>query len=201
MKKLFKLLSVSALLIGTVTVSNAQDKSSNKESMSPSFGIKGGVNLATVTGSDFDSPDSRTSFHVGLVGEMPIADILSIQAEVLYSGQGFDFRPLPGGDKAEFQLDYINVPVLAKVYVFKGLSLEVGPQFGFLVNEKIDFKSGNDIDLDDAKKFDFGVAGGLTFQTDMGLFASGRYVYGVTNIYDDVNIKNSVFQIGLGYKF
>lgn len=201
MKKLFKLLSVSALLIGTVTVSNAQDKSSNKESMSPSFGIKGGVNLATVTGSDFDSPDSRTSFHVGLVGEMPIADILSIQAEVLYSGQGFDFRPLPGGDKAEFQLDYINVPVLAKVYVFKGLSLEVGPQFGFLVNEKIDFKSGNDVDLDDAKKFDFGVAGGLTFQTDMGLFASGRYVYGVTNIYDDVNIKNSVFQIGLGYKF
>lgn len=201
MKKLFKLLSVSALLIGTVTVSNAQDKSSNKESMSPSFGIKGGVNLATVTGSDFDSPDSRTSFHVGLVGEVPIADILSIQAEVLYSGQGFDFRPLPGGDKAEFQLDYINVPVLAKVYVFKGLSLEVGPQFGFLVNEKIDFKSGNDIDLDDAKKFDFGVAGGLTFQTDMGLFASGRYVYGVTNIYDDVNIKNSVFQIGLGYKF
>lgn len=201
MKKLFKLLSVGALLLGTVTVSNAQDKSSNKQSMTPSFGIKGGVNLATVTGSDFDSPDSRTSFHVGLVGEMPIADILSIQAEVLYSGQGFDFRPIPGGDKAEFQLDYINVPVLAKVYVFKGLSLEVGPQFGFLVNEKIKFESGDDIDLDDAKKFDFGVAGGLTFQTDMGLFASGRYVYGVSNIYDDVNIKNSVFQIGLGYKF
>ena len=201
MKKLFKLLSVSALLIGTATVSNAQDKSSNKESMTPSFGIKGGLNLATVTGSDFDSPDSRTSFHVGLVGELPIADILSIQAEVLYSGQGFDFRPLPGADKAEFQLDYINVPVLAKVYVFKGLSLEVGPQFGFLVNEKVDFKSGEDIELDNAKKFDVGVAGGLTFQTDMGLFASGRYVYGVTDIYDDVNIKNSVFQIGLGYKF
>lgn len=201
MKKLFKLLSVSALLIGTVSVSSAQDKSSNKESMTPSFGIKGGVNLATVTGSDFDSPDSRTSFHVGLVGEMPIADILSIQAEVLYSGQGFDFTPIPGGDKAEFQLDYINVPVLAKVYVFKGLSLEVGPQFGFLVNEKVDFKSGEDVELDNAKKFDFGVAGGLTFQTDMGLFASGRYVYGVTDIYDNVNIKNSVFQIGLGYKF
>ncbi|MNK07619.1 hypothetical protein D3C87_255340 [compost metagenome] len=201
MKKLFKLLSVSALLLGTVTVSNAQDKSSNKQSMTPSFGIKGGVNLATVTGSDFDSPDSRTSFHVGVVGEMPVADILSIQAEVLYSGQGFDFEPIPGGDKAEFQLDYINVPVLAKVYVFKGLSLEVGPQFGFLVNEKIDFKSGEDIELDSAKKFDVGVAGGLTFQTDMGLFASGRYVYGVTDIYDDANIKNSVFQIGLGYKF
>lgn len=201
MKKLFKLLSVSALLLGTVTVSNAQDKSSNKQSMTPSFGIKGGVNLATVTGSDFDSPDSRTSFHVGVVGEMPVADILSIQAEVLYSGQGFNFEPIPGGDKAEFQLDYINVPVLAKVYVFKGLSLEVGPQFGFLVNEKIDFKSGEDIELDSAKKFDVGVAGGLTFQTDMGLFASGRYVYGVTDIYDDANIKNSVFQIGLGYKF
>lgn len=203
--KLSKLLSMSALLIGTVAVSNAQDNASNKDSMAPSFGVKGGANFATVTGSDFDSPDSRTSFHVGLVGEMPIADILSIQAEVLYSGQGFKFDfDGPDGDKAEFQLDYINVPVLAKVYVFKGLSLEVGPQFSFLVNEQIDLKptsGGGGIELDNAKKFDFGIAGGLTFQTDLGLFATGRYTYGLTDIYDDINIKNSVFQLGLGYKF
>jgi len=210
MMKLFKLFTASALLLGTAAVSNAQtNNASNMNSMDVSFGVKGGVNFATVTGDEFDSPDSRTSFHVGLVGEMPISEMFSLQAEALYSGQGFDFDfEGPDGDNAEFQLDYINVPVLAKVYIIEGLSIEVGPQFSFLVNEEVDFNPNSDdgdIDLEDsmfeANTFDFGVAGGLTFQTNMGLFATGRYTMGLTDIYDDADIKNSVFQIGIGYKF
>lgn len=202
--KLFKLFSVSALMLGAVAASNAQE-ASNADSMSPSFGVKGGVNFATVTGNDVDSPDSRTSFHVGVVAEFPLADIFSIQAEALYSGQGFDFDfEGPDGDKVELQLDYINVPVLAKVYVTKGLSIEAGPQFSFLVNEEVDLNPNSDdgdFDMDEAETFEFGVAAGLTFQTDMGLFATGRYNVGLTEIYKDVDAKNSVFQLGIGYKF
>lgn len=203
--KLFKLFSVSALLLGAAAVSNAQEDASNADSMAISFGVKGGVNFATVTGNDVDSPDSRTSFHVGVVAEFPLADIFSIQAEALYSGQGFDFDfEGPDGDKAEFQLDYINVPVLAKVYVVKGLSIEAGPQFSFLVNEEADLNPNSDdgdFDLNEAETFEFGVAAGLTFQTEMGLFATGRYNVGLTEIYKDVDAKNSVFQLGIGYKF
>ena len=195
-------------MLGAATVSNAQDNASNMNSMAPSFGVKGGVNFATVTGDDFESPDSRTSFHVGLVGEMPLADIFSIQVEALYSGQGFKSDidgGLFGGDgEIEYQLDYINVPVLAKVYVIEGLSLEAGPQFSFLVNEEIDIDADSDDGdwpTDEAEDFEFGVAAGLTFQTDMGLFASGRYNMGLTDIVKDSDIRNSVFQISLGYKF
>lgn len=197
---------LGALLLSVVTVSNAQNEADNSVDRSMSFGVKGGVNFATVTrGDNVDSPDSRTSFHVGAVAEMPINDMFSIQAEALYSGQGFklDFDG-PDGDKAEFQLDYINVPVLAKIYVTKGLSLEVGPQFSFLVNEEFDtnpFSNDGDVNLESAEEFDFGVAGGLTFQTEMGLFATGRYTYGLTEIYKDSDLRNSVFQIGVGYKF
>ena len=186
---------------------NAQE-ADNTTSRQPSLGVKGGVNFATVTGDDFDSPDSRTSFHVGLVGELPLADILSLQVEALYSGQGFksdiDGGLIGGDGKVEYQLDYINVPVLAKIYATRGLSFEVGPQFSFKVNEEIDSDAnddGGDLDLNEAKDFDFGIAGGLTFQTDMGLFATGRYIYGVTEIVEDTDVKNSVFQIGIGYKF
>lgn len=203
--KLFKLFTTSALFLGAVAVSNAQEDASNMDSMSPSFGVKGGVNFATISGSDIDSPESRTSFHVGVVAEFPLADIFSIQAEALYSGQGFDFDfNGPDGDKAELQLDYINVPVLAKVYVTKGLSIEAGPQFSFLVNEELDFNPNSDdgdFDMDEAETFEFGVAAGLTFQTEMGLFATGRYNVGLTEIYKDVDAKNSVFQLGIGYKF
>ncbi len=203
--RLFKLFSASALLLGAVTVSNAQEDASNKDSMAISFGVKGGVNFATISGNDIDTPESRTSFHVGVVGEFPLADILSLQVEALYSGQGFEYEfEGSDGDKAEMQLDYINVPVLAKVYIIKGLSIEAGPQFSFLVNEEADLNPNSndgDFNLDDAETFEFGVAAGLTFQTEMGLFATGRYNVGLTEIYKDVDAKNSVFQLGIGYKF
>lgn len=207
--KLFKLFTLSAVMLGTVAVSNAQEE--NNDRMKSSIGVKGGVNFSTVTGGDgFESPKSRTAFHVGVVGEMPIAEILSIQAEVLYSAQGFEYDfEGPTGDEVQFQLDYLSVPVLAKVYVVDGLSIEVGPTFNFVVNEEIDSRPGadeGDIDIDEtsmmeANSFDVGVAAGLTFQTDMGIFATGRYTYGLTEIYEDSGLKNSVFQLGLGYKF
>ncbi|NMH28097.1 porin family protein [Flavobacterium silvaticum] len=209
--KSLKIFAATLLLTGTTAF--AQEKVDNTLSRKPTFGVKGGVNFATVTGGDFDSPDSRTSFHAGALAEFPLADIFSLQVEALYSGQGYkaDFSG-SDGDKAEFQLDYINVPVLAKFYIVKGLSIEAGPQFSFLVHEEFDFNpnSGNgDIDLNntdlDAENFEFGVAGGLTFQTEFGLFASGRYNYGFTEIFRKTegldDIHNSVFQISVGYKF
>lgn len=212
--KSLKILAAALTLFST-TLSFAQEKGINGSDRTPSFGVKGGVNFATVTGGgeDFNSPDSRTSFHVGLVGEFPVADIFSVQVETLYSGQGFkaDLRG-SDGDKAEMQLDYINVPVLAKFYIAKGFSVEAGPQFSFLVNEEFDLNpnsNSGDIDFNntplDAENFEFGVAAGLTFQTDFGLFATGRYNYGFTEIFKNSNtakdLHNSVFQIGLGYKF
>jgi hypothetical protein len=209
--KLFKLFTLSAVMLGTVAVSNAQEE--NNDRMKASIGVKGGVNFSNFTGGDspYGSPQSRTSFHVGVIGEMPVADILSIQAEVLYSAQGAELEGLygPTGDEVQFQLDYLSVPLLAKVYVVDGLSIEVGPTFNFVVNEEIDSRPGadeGDIDIDEtslmeANSFDVGVAAGLTFQTPGGIFATGRYNYGVTEIYEDSGLKNSVFQLGLGYKF
>lgn len=202
-----KLYAIIAISLSVMT-SNAQDNGSNTESMAISFGLKGGLNLSTITGGDIDSPDSRTSFHAGVSGEFPIAPIFSLQVEALYSGQGaqFDYQG-SDGDKAELQLDYINVPVLVKFYLFKGFSVEAGPQFSFLLNDEIDSNpnsNGGDSPTpfrENLKTFEFGVAGGITFQTDLGLFATARYIRGVTDIADDMNVQNSVFQIGLGYKF
>ncbi|KOS06011.1 hypothetical protein AM493_08155 [Flavobacterium akiainvivens] len=203
--KLFKLLSAGALMLGAVTATSAQDTSNS--TLSPSFGVKGGVNFATVSGDDLGNPDSRTSFHAGVFGEFPVAEIFSLQVEALYSGQGFDLDfEGPDGDKAEVQLDYINVPVLAKFYLMEGLSIEAGPQFSFLVNDEFDFNPNSDngdvpLDNVDINKFDFGVTGGLTFQTAMGLFATARYTQGLSEIVDNVDAKNAVFQVGVGYKF
>lgn len=208
--KLIKKITAGTMML--VAVAASAQEADNTRSMSPSFGVKGGVNFATVNGDGFDSPDSRTSFHVGALAEFPLAEMFSVQVEALYSGQGFEQNyniPLIGDRTVEYQLDYINVPVLAKVYLFKGFSLEAGPQFSFLVNEEIDSAPNDnegDTNTDAAKDFEFGFAGGLTFQTEMGLFATARYNQGVTEIFKDREnadnkASNSVFQIGIGFKF
>lgn len=210
--KLLKKITAGTMML--VAIAASAQEADNTRSMSPSFGVKGGVNFATINGDGFDSPDSRTSFHVGALAEFPLADIFSLQVEALYSGQGFEYNVpaipfVTDGGKVEYQLDYINVPVLAKVYLFKGFSLEAGPQFSFLVNEEIDSDptgDGGDTNTDSAKDFEFGFAGGVTFQTEMGLFATARYTQGVTEIFEDRQnadnkATNSVFQIGIGFKF
>lgn len=204
-------LITTGLLLACTSIVSAQDEADNTSDKSISFGVKGGVNFATAVNTDdnFETPESRTSFHVGVLAEMPITDMFSIQAEALYSGQGYDLHfEGPDDDNAEVQLDYINVPVLAKFYLIKGLSIEAGPQFSFLVNDEFDLNPNSndgDVPLDEldyeVSNFDFGMAAGLSFQTDMGLFASGRYTRGFTDIYDDLGHQNSVFQISLGYKF
>ena len=209
--KSLKFITAGMFMLFAAANLNAQDEADNSEDKAVSFGVKGGINFATaVSGSDiYDSPDPRTSFHVGGLVEIPVTDMFSVQAEALYSGQGYDLQiDGPDGDEAEVQLDYINVPVLAKFYLFKGFSIEAGPQFSFLVNDEFDLNPNSDdgdVDLDDldlgAESFEFGVAAGITFQTDMGLFFSGRYNRGFTDIYKDIEYQNSVFQISVGYKF
>jgi hypothetical protein len=215
MMKLFKFFTAGALMLGAVTAANAQE-ADNTNSMAISFGVKGGVNFANLNGDDFGDADSRTSFHVGVMAEFPLSEMFSLQAEVVYSGQGAaqsytvvnPLDPEFGERKdAELQLDYINVPVLAKVYLFKGFSLEAGPQFSFLVNDEYDTDpTGNNGDSpspyrDSLNTFEFGAVGGLSFTTEMGLFAYARYNQGISDIADEVKVNNSVFQIGLGYKF
>jgi hypothetical protein len=174
------------------------------------FGVKGGVNFATVTGDGFDSPDSRTSFNAGFVAEIPFSERFSIQPEVMYSGQGFDVKEIDQDnafdtdDNIEYQLDYIQVPILAKVYLFEGFNVQAGPQIGFKINEEIDYQPNSDagdVDLDETEDIEFGLAAGLEYKFKSGFFIQGRYNYGFTELIKDRDIHNSVIQAGVGFMF
>lgn len=179
-----KLLCLAVALAGTLTM----------QGQGADFGFKAGVNIANFTG-DTDT-ESITSFHAGLLAEFNIMPLLSIQAEALYSAQGAEFET-PVGEVIEFNLDYISVPLLAKVYVIPSrVSLLAGPQFSFLINEAEE--SFN------AKSFDMAATGGVEVKVIAGLFAQARYTIGLSDVYDNddvVNAKNSVVQISVGYFF
>jgi opacity protein-like surface antigen len=168
------------------------------------LGVRGGLNFATVAGDDFNSPDGRTSFYAGLVAEAPITERFSIQPEVFYSGQGYDITDEPDQRDAAYQIGYIQVPVIFKVYLLDGLNLHAGPQFGFKVNEEIDFNPNDDsgdIETDAVKNFDVQVTGGVEYKLFASFFVQARYTYGFSEVLDNVDVHNSVFSAGIGYMF
>lgn len=206
-----KSILVIAIALFGFNVASAQE--------SPLFGVKGGINLSNFSGDGIDSynnPSGRTAFNLGLLAEIPLSDRFSIQPEVLYSGQGYDIADRNDANDIEYQLDYINVPVLAKFYVTDGLSLEAGPQVGFLVNSEIDYNPSNpndnnsiSLNEDQFNTVDLSVALGASYKFNGGFFVSARYNAGLSDIYDDsannyfakADAKHSVFQGGIGFMF
>src|SRR5690606_10240792 len=161
MKNLF-LVTVIGLFSATAIYAQSDDTTIQ-------FGVKGGVNLANITSDDLGDSDQLTSFHLGLFMEIPVSERFSFQPEVLYSGQGFSAF----NKEAEYKMDYIQVPLMAKVYIVKGLYAEAGPQFGFKVKEEIDYKPGSEggeieINTDDSyiKNFDTNLALGAGYKFD-----------------------------------
>ncbi|QLC65932.1 PorT family protein [Flavobacterium sp. LPB0248] len=153
------------------------------------FGAKAGLNFSTVNGSNTNNIDYVTSYHVGVVSEIPICDKFSFQPEIMYSRQGYSFN------NDVIAMNYLNIPLMGKYYVTKGLSLEAGPQIGFLLSAKNEgVKVTNSFTT-----FDFGANFGVGYKLENGLNFGVRYNLGITKV--DTDNRNGVFQASVGYFF
>jgi len=174
------------------------------------FGAKAGVNFASLNGDDAEDFDGRTSFHIGAVVEFEISETFSFQPELMYSSQGAESSFSEEGFDYEMKikLDYLNIPLMAKYYVTEGFSIEAGPQVGFLLSAKLEYEADGDSESEDIKdelsSIDFGLNFGLGYKLDSGLNFGARYNLGLSNVDDsddDMDLKNGVFQISVGYFF
>ncbi|MFH7018163.1 porin family protein [Flavobacterium sp. FlaQc-47] len=162
------------------------------------IGVKAGVNFANQTGdAAFDGisvdKEGITSYHAGLVAEIKLLEKFSIQPELLYSTQGATYKS--AGEEFKNELGYLSIPVMAKFYLSKSFSLELGPQASFLLSER------NDFDVKNGETFEFGVNAGLGFKITESIFVQGRYGLGLTEASKDADVKNSVFQLSAGFMF
>jgi opacity protein-like surface antigen len=151
------------------------------------LGIKAGPNFASLNGNDINT-STRTSFHAGAAAELGLTSKFAIAPEFLFTSQGAHVDG-PG----DFNLDYVAVPILARIYLLSDkLSVDVGPQFSFLVNNNLK-------DTFDTKDYDFAVAAGLTLNLTKSIFVQGRYTAGLTDATTDAKVKNNVVQLSVGY--
>ena len=196
MKKQFLLV---AFMFGALSLTYAQNQSSNKSSS----GIKGGYNLAAVSYDGEGETGQRHGFHLGFYGESFVSEAIALQVEVLYSQQGYEISNSSGTFNQN--LNYINLPLMLKLYPDTHFFLEGGPQIGLAISHKEEFSSGFNI-FDTSQEFDpssfdwgFNVGGG--FKTDSGVSIGLRYHIGMGDVYDDGAPKNRVWQFSLGFDF
>lgn len=128
-------------------------------------------------------------------------------------GASADYSESVSGSVNTFEskrnLSYISVPVMAKYYIIERLSIEAGPQIGFLVSAKRDYDYTESEDGEDIKDgyntIDFGLNFGAGYKLDNGLNFSARYNLGLVNISkyapDGYSTLNNVFQLSVGYFF
>jgi len=201
MKKIILIFAFTILLIPSV---QSQEKIQ--------FGLKGGVNFTTMTSNDYLYVEKyKTGLYLGATVEIPLGKKFSIQPEILYSKQGVKGNVFlyylynPGQSipppAADHQLDYIKIPVLAKMYLANNFSLEIGPSFNFLVNDKFTYLSSTQTDL--AEKFELGGIVGLSYKLKSNFVVNANYINGFSNVLKSPfeNQKSYGFSIGIGYLF
>ncbi len=187
---------VAASVLGVATPASAQ------------FGVRGGLNLSTLT-LDPEDEDAEFSFKPDLVAgvffvaarEAP----LGLQVEALYSRRGSNVEDV---SVASFNFDYFEVPVLARIraasYDTGQLYLLAGPSFG--VNLLKAEREDTDDEIDDVKEFlkSNDVAIMLGLGVDFGrIVIDGRYMQGLVNINEDdePSLKNRTLMFTIGVYF
>ena len=195
-----------------------------------------GVSFANLTKDAIYVPYNGTSHSQTRIGFSGGADVyyqltdkLALSGGVAYTQAGCNFKDIPADLSAKsgtvfhdsyFNLDYVDVPLLAHVYVSKGLAFSVGCQPSFLTKAtwhtemqdyETDGKGGikydkNEVSEGDVKhwfkKTAFAIPVGISYEYE-NVMLMARYNFGLSNVYnhDLGDSKNRIITVSVGYKF
>ncbi|MBP5688109.1 MAG: PorT family protein [Muribaculaceae bacterium] len=161
------------------------------------FGPKIGVDLTHFWGEGVDN-DVVFGYQGGLFAEYRACDLIGIAPEVVFAAQG-------GKNSLgnTFHANYINIPLMLKIYVVPSFSIDLGPQFGFNIYSKYTPADGSPaVDMSGiTKTFDFGAGLGATYNIASDVFVQARYTMSFTEFLRAHHEKHGNAQIAIGYRF
>jgi hypothetical protein len=193
------------------------------------LGIKGGLNYTSVQTDLSAVTDAEASgkagYHAGIFAGVKFSKI-ALVPEVQFSVQNVEVDLPQTIDAAnntvdalrtEFNSTYINVPVMVRFHPINMLFIAAGPQFGFATAQE--FKAAGLSVQDQAslestlKSSDLSLALGAGVNLPFGLMVEARYNLGLSGMLENQaaaqgfqlssedDLRNSVFQLSVGYKF
>lgn len=205
MKKLTVLLLSFVMLLFTAVIQNTNAQSPID------FGVKTGVNVSNFAGTD-DSPDFRTGLMVGVAADLsfPLLPV-GVETGLYYSQKGAEISM--GGLTSATRLDYLEVPVLAKISLGPpgplSIHLLAGPYAGLNINAEQEDPGEDPIDISDAvNALDIGGTIGVGASVSALLTkvdVQARYSRGFNSVFEENgngdDPKNSVFTVSVGIFF
>ena len=220
MKRIAILLSAMSLSVMAATAQNKVGE----------FSIKpmAGINVSDISSDEEVNYKAKVGFTGGVEAEYGVTPWLGVSLGAMYSQQGAKIKASLSefgvneegrqvasllSMKGKLKADYINMPLLAIFYVWKGLSIKTGLQVGFLVNDKMNvdaamagvtapdtdkityvdlskpstdnfFSSFSVEESDICKSVVFGIPVGLSYEYK-NITLDARYYFGLTRM-DDV---------------
>ncbi|MCK4538309.1 MAG: PorT family protein [Candidatus Krumholzibacteria bacterium] len=173
------------------------------------FGIKGGLNMANITG-DLEDTKMKMAFGGGVWVNFAVTETFSIQPELFLMNKGVKADI---DEDAGIKLSYIDIPILGKFSVPTegnfGFNFFGGPYIGFLMSAEAYYEDEEEDIKDFTESLDYGLVfgAGFDYMLESGCITfDARYALGLANLAkddegDDESIKNAGIQILVGYGF
>ena len=198
------------------------------------YGARAGVNYATWKGDDIqiiedlvDKTDGyvvtkgRTGLHIGGYVNIPISNTFSFEPGIAYSKKGYSLKGdfqipvlkyLNINARAQVQSHYIDMPLVLRAKVYKGLNVYAGPQVSYLVRSTLNAKLGvfgitifnRGVGITSRfNKVDMGLTGGIGYEFENGLNVQAGYDYGLSTLDKNENYSayNRVVKVSVGFSF
>ncbi|OJW72293.1 MAG: hypothetical protein BGO68_06150 [Candidatus Amoebophilus sp. 36-38] len=171
------------------------------------------------------------SDKVGFFGEYALTEKLGMQADLLYFTNTYyiDSIDISNGKSALVQLDYINIPIILRMYPGSDRQFcwLIGTHLGYLIRGKFKFSDENNLDpinntekfknvfqeigftnlkdveeQDKIRKFQFGIVVGFDYEFGFGLILGLTYTKDLIDIIkSEKSFYNWTLQPTLGYNF
>jgi hypothetical protein len=166
------------------------------------FGIKAGANINKLTGEPFSSQFSY-GYHVGVYAELGLGKKWGIEPDILFNQVNVDtsdkFSSIyKFNNIGQIQLRYLSIPIVLEYKLNNLISLQVGPQFGILMNQSENLTQNGQ---DAFKNGDISLVGGVQIKFG-GFRFYGRYIEGLNNLNNigtSDTWKGQTIQFGVGF--
>lgn len=200
MKKIFTIVILSVMALGSVEAHKLI-----------SFGPKVGMNLNYASGSEMLKA-GNIGYSFGVFLEVRPVKFISVSADVLYSKEGFkaDMEYQGVGTSFNYNLGYLNIPILANIYVWKGLNIKAGIQPQIKLDGKVSLSGVESENVgsqfeDNIKKGAFSIPVGIGYSFGIGLVVDLRYNINLTQNATmpivDQEFSSKVVTLTVGWRF
>ncbi len=199
-----------------------------------SYGIRTGINFSKWEGDDLQAIEDllnktdgyvvtkgKKGLHIGGYVRIPISGVFAFEPGLQYSKKGYSIKgdfQIPAlkyfgiNIGAQVQSHYIDIPLVIRANVVRGLNVYAGPQVSYLARSTLNAKLGvlgisifnRGFGITERfNKVDLGLTGGIGYEFDNGLNIQAGYDYGLSKLdkNDNYEAYNRVIKVSIGYTF